>query len=198
MHDYVRAVEYFRNALQSSPQDIELRLELARLYIKLNRNQEAIDTLMPALKFIDDRDRRTNKLGNNSNASHRSTADPMDTDVETLCLMTKAYIAENKASNGRQCLVKAIALQDTLIQRSKSELQGGRKAVHQTIKTEMRKFYDGSFNSDTEVGCCWSVSRIISVKTKYLPSAFLLEIIIDESIYIFLLALILFCHSFPG
>ncbi len=81
-HDYVRAVEYFRNALQSSPQYIELRLELARLYIKLKRNQEAIDTLTPALKFREDRDRRTNTLWNNTNPSHgQCTTDSMDADI---------------------------------------------------------------------------------------------------------------------
>ncbi len=166
--DYVKAVEYFHNALQSSPQCIELRWELARLYMKLKKYQKAVDTLMCALIFREHENGISNTTWNNNNTDNniydsrheQYTTDSMRADVETLCLITKAYVADDKPSHGRQCLLKAVTLQDILIQRSKLEKGGGEIQIQperQTKKAGIYRFYDdGGCDSDTEAGY-WSV-----------------------------------------
>ncbi len=111
-----------------------------------------------------------NSSTDNTHASYGQYAtDSMDaTDIETLCLMTEAYIADNKALRARQCLLKAIALQDIVIQRSK--LEGGEKKTQkrrrQTKQAEKTyRFYAGACESDAEAGH-WSVHspRLITRK----------------------------------
>ncbi len=161
-HDYTRAVEYFRNAVQSSPHCIELRWELARLYIKLKHNQEAVDTLVQSLEI---RDRRTNAVWDNSSIdnTHGSRGfhamDSMDiAHMETHCLMAVAYIAVNEPLNARQCLLKAIILKDIAYEGSKLDERGekGKKAQRRRRQTrpaeKTYRFYDGVCESDTEAG----------------------------------------------
>jgi tetratricopeptide repeat protein 21B len=53
-HDYKRAVKYYETCLQDDPKLLDLRTDLADLYIKLRAYEDAKRVLIEALKFLKD------------------------------------------------------------------------------------------------------------------------------------------------
>lgn len=53
-HDYKRAVKYYETCLQDDPKLLDLRTDLADLYIKLRAYDDAKRVLIEALKFLKD------------------------------------------------------------------------------------------------------------------------------------------------
>lgn len=48
MHNYDRAINYFENAMENSPDRISLRIELATLLSRLKQHENALETLNAA------------------------------------------------------------------------------------------------------------------------------------------------------
>jgi Flp pilus assembly protein TadD len=53
-HDFKRAVKYYEMCLQDDPKLLDLRTDLADLYIKLRSFEDAKRVLIDALKFLKD------------------------------------------------------------------------------------------------------------------------------------------------
>eukprot|EP00927_Polykrikos_kofoidii_P039026 TRINITY_DN3346_c0_g1_i3.p1 TRINITY_DN3346_c0_g1~~TRINITY_DN3346_c0_g1_i3.p1 ORF type:complete len:1345 (+),score=240.06 TRINITY_DN3346_c0_g1_i3:136-4170(+) len=53
-HDYEKAIQYYRDALRRHPQQDELRQDLAKLYVRLQRWEDAIHELEEALQVLAD------------------------------------------------------------------------------------------------------------------------------------------------
>lgn len=53
-HDFKRAVKYYETCLQDDPKLLDLRTDLADLYIKLRAFEDAKRVLIDALKFLKD------------------------------------------------------------------------------------------------------------------------------------------------
>lgn len=45
MHDYIGAIDYFRNAVSQAPDRVSLRIELVELYLKVKQYENAIDVI---------------------------------------------------------------------------------------------------------------------------------------------------------
>lgn len=53
-HDYKRAIKYYETTLQEDPKLLDLRTDLAELYIKLKAYEDAKRVLIAALKYLKD------------------------------------------------------------------------------------------------------------------------------------------------
>ena len=53
-HDYKRAIKYYETTLMEDPKLLDLRTDLADLYIKLKAYEDAKRVLIDALKFLID------------------------------------------------------------------------------------------------------------------------------------------------
>lgn len=53
-HDYKRAIKYYETTLMEDPKLLDLRTDLADLYIKLRAYEDAKRVLIDALKFLKD------------------------------------------------------------------------------------------------------------------------------------------------
>lgn len=51
-HDYNKAIRYYENALREDPTLLDLRTDLAELYIKLKDFEQGRETLINALKYL--------------------------------------------------------------------------------------------------------------------------------------------------
>lgn len=53
-HDYNRAIKYYESTLHEDPKLLDLRTDLAELYIRLKAFEDAKRVLIDALKFLKD------------------------------------------------------------------------------------------------------------------------------------------------
>mmetsp|Transcript_11267 Transcript_11267/g.8276 ORF Transcript_11267/g.8276 Transcript_11267/m.8276 type:complete len:97 (+) Transcript_11267:1294-1584(+) len=53
-HDYNRAIKYYETTLQEDPHLLDLRTDLAELYIRLKAFEDAKRVLIEALKYLKD------------------------------------------------------------------------------------------------------------------------------------------------
>jgi len=51
-HDYNKAIRYYENALREDPNLLDLRTDLAELYIKLKDFEKGLEVLLQALTFL--------------------------------------------------------------------------------------------------------------------------------------------------
>ena len=79
-HDYKRAVKYYETCLQDDPKLLELRTDLADLYIKLRAYDDAKRVLIEALKFLKDQ---------------KPDIDMKAKNVSYLLMMSKVFLEED-------------------------------------------------------------------------------------------------------
>merc|ERR1719174_3235572 len=60
-HDYEKAIQYYKDALRKHPQQQELRQDLAKLYVRLQRWEDAIRELEEALQAVVDETSKSTK-----------------------------------------------------------------------------------------------------------------------------------------
>lgn len=51
-HDYNKAIRYYENALREDPNLLDLRTDLAELYVKLKEFDKAKEILVEAMKYL--------------------------------------------------------------------------------------------------------------------------------------------------
>jgi tetratricopeptide repeat protein 21B len=79
-HDFKRAVKYYETCLQDDPKLLDLRTDLADLYIKLRAFEDAKRVLIEALKFLKDQ---------------KPDIDTKAKNVQYLIMMSKVFLEED-------------------------------------------------------------------------------------------------------
>lgn len=109
-HDYKRAVKYYETCLQDDPKLLDLRTDLADLYIKLRAFEEAKRVLIDALRFLKDQ---------------KPDIDMKAKNVQYLMMMSKVFLEEDMQQSdwhfkenidAKQALIEARALQTEIIE----------------------------------------------------------------------------------
>lgn len=109
-HDYKRAVKYYETCLQDDPKLLDLRTDLADLYIKLRAFEDAKRVLIDALKFLKDQ---------------KPDIDMKAKNVQYLIMMSKVFLEEDMQQpdwhfkeniDAKQALIEARALQTEVIE----------------------------------------------------------------------------------
>jgi tetratricopeptide repeat protein 21B len=139
-HDYSRAIKYYEQSLAEDPNLFELRIDLAELYLKLKIFEECRNTLIDALKSIQQ------KKGQN--------IDVLTKNVDTLVLLSKVYLEEDmqgtdwkfKANpDAKQSLIEANKYQMEVIQAcrdiSRDRLEVEEEKASQ-ISFKLGKYYE--------------------------------------------------------
>jgi tetratricopeptide repeat protein 21B len=82
-HDYKRAIKYYETTLMEDPKLLDLRTDLADLYIKLRAYEDAKRVLIDALKFLKDQ---------------KPDIDMKSKNVHYLLMMSKVFLEEDMQS----------------------------------------------------------------------------------------------------
>ena len=80
-HDYNKTIRYYENALREDPNLLDLRTDLAELYIKLKDFDKAKEILIDAMKYLKNFDESEN--------------DTKPKKVQYLMLMAKIFLEED-------------------------------------------------------------------------------------------------------
>lgn len=84
-HDYSRAIKYYETTLLDDPKLLDLRTDLAELYIRLRAHEDAKRVLIDALKFLKDQ---------------KPDIDTKSKNVHYLLMMSRVFLEEDQqASN---------------------------------------------------------------------------------------------------
>jgi len=103
-HDYKRAVKYYETCLHDDPKLLDLRTDLAELYIKLRAFDDAKRVLIEALKYLKDQ---------------KADIDMKAKNVQYLMMMSKVFLEEDmqlpdwhfkENIDAKQALIEARAL----------------------------------------------------------------------------------------
>lgn len=109
-HDYKRAIKYYETTLLEDPKLLDLRTDLADLYIKLRAFEDAKRVLIDALKFLKDQ---------------KADIDMKSKNVHYLLMMAKVFLEEDMLQpdwhfkeniDAKQALIEARALQTEVIE----------------------------------------------------------------------------------
>ena len=109
-HDFKRAVKYYETCLQDDPKLLDLRTDLADLYIKLRAFEDAKRVLIDALKFLKDQ---------------KPDIDTKAKNVQYLVMMAKVFLEEDTLSpdwrfkentDAKQALIEARAIQTEILE----------------------------------------------------------------------------------
>lgn len=82
-HDYKRAIKYYETTLQEDPKLLDLRTDLAELYIKLKAYEDAKRVLIAALKYLKDQ---------------KPDIDMKSKNVHYLLMMSRVFLEEDMQS----------------------------------------------------------------------------------------------------
>lgn len=79
-HDYQRAIKYYETTLQDDPKLLDLRTDLAELYIKLKAYEDSKRVLIDALKYLKDQ---------------KADIDMKSKNVHYLLMMSRVFLQED-------------------------------------------------------------------------------------------------------
>jgi tetratricopeptide repeat protein 21B len=129
-HDYKRAVKYYETCLRDDPKLLDLRTDLADLYIKLRAFDDSKRVLIDALKYLKDQ---------------KPDIDTKAKNVQYLLMMSKVFLEEDMQQpdwhfkeniDAKQALIEARALQTEVIDMCR-ELSNDRLDTERTLAAEI-------------------------------------------------------------
>eukprot|EP00002_Diphylleia_rotans_P017875 TRINITY_DN3468_c0_g2_i5.p1 TRINITY_DN3468_c0_g2~~TRINITY_DN3468_c0_g2_i5.p1 ORF type:complete len:957 (-),score=208.28 TRINITY_DN3468_c0_g2_i5:433-3303(-) len=128
-HDYRKAIEYYEQAVKSDPGKMQMRYDLAELYVKLRRFDVAEKVLTQAIAYPKEHDDLTSSI----------------LGVKFLLLLAKCYKSQTQYQAAIDTFLKARDAQMVILNRSKTEqaeFQLQQKQVASRISFELATLYD--------------------------------------------------------